>query len=236
MEQINFRTTHNLVLSYPKAEIIQRITATLIDLASVLFLWIILNSFLPFLQVITSFVFLFMIFFYNLFFEIFNMGQTPGKKLLRIRVVNLDSNTPTLKAYILRWAFRALDIGLSFGTMAILSIYSSDKGQRLGDLIASTTVVQTKISSSNFLDVIQNLGNNNKEPKFANLEQYTDNEMLMVKKMINRYKLNQTFENGEMIRKLTEKFIAELEINPKHYKSYILLLQDVLEEYILSTR
>lgn len=47
---------------------------------------------------------------------------------------------------MMRWAFRLIDIYVSFGMVASSLISSGNKGQRLGDLIANTTVVRLRPS------------------------------------------------------------------------------------------
>jgi len=84
------------------------------------------------------------IFFYSLFFEILWNGQTPGKRINKIRVVKLDGSKPTFGSYLLRWMLRVIDISLASGSVALLTILLNGKGQRLGDLAAGTTVVSEK--------------------------------------------------------------------------------------------
>jgi len=84
------------------------------------------------------------IFFYSLFFEVLWNGQTPGKRINKIRVVKLDGSKPTFGSYLLRWMLRVIDISLASGSVALLTILLNGKGQRLGDLAAGTTVVSEK--------------------------------------------------------------------------------------------
>jgi uncharacterized RDD family membrane protein YckC len=81
--------------------------------------------------------------FYSLLWEVFNQGQSPGKRLLGIRVVMKDGSTPSLGAYLLRWLFLLVDFYISYcaGTLAILL---SKNNQRFGDMAAGTLVIKEK--------------------------------------------------------------------------------------------
>ena len=81
---------------------------------------------------------------YDLAFEVFFEGQTPGKMLLRVRVARLDGAQPTLGQYALRWLLRWVDVTASSGTVAVLAISLSKRQQRLGDVAAGTTVVRQR--------------------------------------------------------------------------------------------
>lgn len=81
---------------------------------------------------------------YDLAFEVFFEGQTPGKMLLRVRVARLDGAQPTLGQYALRWLLRWVDVTASSGTVAVVAISLSKRQQRLGDVVAGTTVVRQR--------------------------------------------------------------------------------------------
>ena len=69
-------------------------------------------------------------------------GQSPGKRLMQIKVLRLDGTPATVGDYLLRWIFAFVDIQILSGVIAVLVITIGEKGQRLGDLVAGTTVVK----------------------------------------------------------------------------------------------
>ncbi|MFZ0490994.1 MAG: RDD family protein [Salegentibacter sp.] len=83
---------------------------------------------------------------YYLIWESFWNGQTPGKAALQIRVVKKDGSRPAFSNYLIRWLLRLIDISLSSGGIAVVTILLNGKGQRLGDLAAGTTVISEKKS------------------------------------------------------------------------------------------
>ena len=80
---------------------------------------------------------------YPLISETVASGQTLGKKLLHIRVVDLEGGGPKISAFILRWLILPLDV---FGSAGIgpLCVFFTKRQQRLGDLVAGTWVVRTQ--------------------------------------------------------------------------------------------
>ncbi|HQQ81587.1 MAG TPA: RDD family protein [Cyclobacteriaceae bacterium] len=79
---------------------------------------------------------------YHLFFEIFMDGQSPGKRALTIKVMRLDGTPASVGDYILRWIFSFVDYYIFSGLIAVLTIVIGQRGQRLGDLAAGTTVIK----------------------------------------------------------------------------------------------
>ncbi len=68
-------------------------------------------------------------------------GQTLGKFVSEIKVVNEDGSRVGYKAAALRTILRLIDfLPILYGVGALL-IWSSDKRQRLGDIVAHTIVI-----------------------------------------------------------------------------------------------
>lgn len=80
-------------------------------------------------------------FFYFLLCEVFNRGQSVGKKIMNIRVVKVDGSTPGISAYMLRWLLFVIDGPLT-GGLGFIVILLTKNNQRLGDLAAGTMVIK----------------------------------------------------------------------------------------------
>jgi uncharacterized RDD family membrane protein YckC len=78
---------------------------------------------------------------YFVFFETLWQGQTPGKRIAKIRVVRDDGRPVGLQQTTLRALLRPFD-ELSF--IGALLIIFNRKEKRLGDLVAGTIVIQTQ--------------------------------------------------------------------------------------------
>ena len=152
--KIRIQTSQNVDLEYEVAGIGYRFIAALIDLA--IFLgyyafwlifgmtisfdfpeWLIYVVLLPPLPILL----------YPLVCEIFFEGQTIGKRAMKLKVVRIDGTQPTISSYLLRWLFWLIEanpltaIG-GLGSIAVISIITTEYGQRIGDLAAGTTVVR----------------------------------------------------------------------------------------------
>lgn len=75
-------------------------------------------------------------------FEIFWNGQTPGKRLLRIRVVRMDGAPVTPLESVLRNLFRFLDFLPLAYAAGLISMLATRESRRLGDLVAGTVLVK----------------------------------------------------------------------------------------------
>lgn len=78
---------------------------------------------------------------YFVFFETLWQGQTPGKRLAKIRVVRDDGRPIGLQQTTLRALLRPFDEFLFIGSLLIIFTKSE---KRLGDLVAGTIVIQAQ--------------------------------------------------------------------------------------------
>lgn len=77
---------------------------------------------------------------YPIYFEMYRDGSTPGKKMMGLRVVNADGTPVSWKGSVLRNLLRAADF-LPLGyALGIVTMASSRRFQRLGDLAGDTLV------------------------------------------------------------------------------------------------
>jgi uncharacterized RDD family membrane protein YckC len=88
--------------------------------------------------------------YFNLFEWLWN-GQTPGKRLLHLRVIKMDGAPVSWIDVFLRNIARPIDTFGPMGLIGLLMIFISAKAQRLGDLMARTLVIhETQIDWSIF--------------------------------------------------------------------------------------
>ncbi len=103
------------------------------------------------LKVVAFFVFFGFQWIYFNFFEWLWNGQTPGKRLLHLRVIKVDGSPVSGVDVLLRNLSRPIDTLGPMGLIGLLMIFVSRKAQRLGDLMARTLVIhETKIDWSIF--------------------------------------------------------------------------------------
>jgi hypothetical protein len=77
-------------------------------------------------------------------FEAFWNGQTPGKRLGKLRVVTIDGQPIGMRESVIRNLVRTVDFLPTMYLVGLISILSSKRNQRIGDLAAATMVVQER--------------------------------------------------------------------------------------------
>lgn len=78
----------------------------------------------------------------------FGTGHTPGKKLMRIRVVTLDGFAPGFGAALIRNLLRGIDEALFIGLAVMVW---TPRMQRMGDLLARTIVIRSDVLSDRIM-------------------------------------------------------------------------------------
>ena len=161
-ETLNIDTPENVRFDYDIAGIGSRFTAALVDTILILILQGITNllvilvisrtggineglegaaSWVIALVGLISFLFLWG---YYIFFEMLWNGQTPGKKLIHLRVIRADGTSITLTESIIRNLVRLADFLPAFYGIGAITIFVNRQTRRLGDLAAGTLVVREK--------------------------------------------------------------------------------------------
>ena len=154
MKTVDVITSHNISIDYEAASVMNRGIALFLDLL-IMFVYIMLMVFVitgilfssrseEYITVLWYILVMLPVMGYSLLFEYFMKGQTPGKVAMGIRVVNLNGENASLGDYTQRWAFKIIDFWFSAGAIGALFISTTEKGQRLGDVLAQTAVVRNK--------------------------------------------------------------------------------------------
>ncbi len=82
-----------------------------------------------------------LVWFYNVLFEVFNHGTTPGKAIVGLRVMNANGTPVGWSGSIIRNLVRVVDTLPGCYAFGCVSVLLSRNFQRLGDLAANTIVV-----------------------------------------------------------------------------------------------
>ena len=182
---MRIQTTQNVEIDFEVAGLGDRVLAALLDyflLACYLIVAGIVNAAVE--STAGGVLLLLPYFFYFLVCEIFFNGQSIGKKARRLKVARLDGVQPTLGNYVLRWLLRFIDIDLTLGMAAILTVFISSKGQRLGDLAAGTTVIKVKPRLS-LRDTIFAHLDDDYTPTFHQVETLEESDIATAKDVLN---------------------------------------------------
>lgn len=151
-------------------------------------------------------ILLFPALFYSLWTEYLFNGQTFGKMLCQIKVVKLNGYHAGFPEYFTRWAFHLVDFwtgmfmilffipvfgeetgsvlaGLLMfmsGFVAFFSIIRSKNSQRIGDIVAGTTVLKLKEKQSMDITILENL-RESYVPTYSQVIRLTDNDARIIK-------------------------------------------------------
>jgi len=85
---------------------------------------------------------------YDILFEVFASGRTPGKRLNGIRVVRTNGSPVRFLTSAVRNVLRLVDFLPSFYFVGIVSILVTGKNQRIGDLAAGTMIIRERLAAS----------------------------------------------------------------------------------------
>ncbi len=210
--QVQVRTTQNVFITYPVASVGDRILAYLVDQLILIAFVIAMVAFYFNLKMEIVWVWIVTVatpyLLYHVMFEIFMNGQTPGKRALNIKVLRIDGTPAAVGNYVLRWMFTLIDIQLMSGLIAILVIAVGGKGQRLGDLVAGTTVVKLvqQVSATNTFVPTQKPDYNALFPQVVNL---SERDIELIQRAL---EVNRDSGNVQPVMAVTEKIKSLLNI------------------------
>src|ERR1700733_10254409 len=154
--RLSIDTPELVALEFPLAGIGSRFIAILIDyglqFASLVALILVMILFLPSMQKFESasakwmVAILILVPFllhwgYFTLFEGLWHGQTPGKRVAKIRVIQQSGRAITIFESLSRNLVRVIDFLPTFYVVGTVSIFITKRNQRLGDLVAGTLVV-----------------------------------------------------------------------------------------------
>ncbi|MGQ1909248.1 RDD family protein [Marinifilum sp. RC60d5] len=223
MSKINIETSQNVQLNFPVASVGERMVAYLLDMVFIgvcfMFCGLLFGALGE--EYVMIFVIMIPFLFYSLLFELFMGGQTPGKKIMKIKVYKIDGDSADFISYLIRWMFRLVDIGLTNGIAAILTIVIGEKGQRVGDILAKTTVVKLnrKLSLSNTIlsDIPENY-----ELVFSEVKKLKDNDLELFKQVVEKLKTMDDYVEKltfglKARKKVSDKLGIQTEMPPEQF-------------------
>jgi len=246
MKTIEINTTQNVTIEYELAFLRERALAFLIDAVLVgvvcIFLsYIFEGGFTTLFYSMDAFqlyiVLPYCVFvFYQLFIEVIKDGQSIGKQAVGIKVVRLDGKEAGFSEFLFRATFHILDVLFSFGILGAILISSSDKGQRLGDMTANTTVIRVRFSLRFRLEDILKINSlEDYEPSFPQVRKLSEKDMLLIKSIITRNRLYQNQAHQEVVDDLVIRLKEELSID-EIKGTKIDFLKTLIRDYIVLTR
>jgi uncharacterized RDD family membrane protein YckC len=162
---------------------------------------------------------------YHFVLEITMNGQSIGKKILGLRVVDEFGGKPSLSQFTIRWLLRLSDVwivillfyiislmanggfdnaqtvlivlfGLGFLVTDIVLVVSSKKGQRIGDILAKTILIRTN-TKGNIEDTVFVAVADNYVPSFPQIMQLSDKDINAIKSILETARKKDDFNMAE---------------------------------------
>ncbi len=227
MDRVKITTAQNVLIDYEAAGIGDRAIATIFDLCILVAYLITMSLATQEIESLATTIVIFIPYFlYFVLSEIFFNGQTIGKKIRGIKVTRIDGTEPQVGDYLIRWLFRLVELDLTFGLVALLTLFIRGKGQRLGDMAAGTAVV--KISRPVALsDTIYTATDSDYTPTFKNVGQLSLRDITLAKEVLQTLQRDRhAAAVGEKMKTtLLKKMDAESPLSPTEF------LQTVIQDY-----
>jgi len=240
METVKVNTSQHIAIDYPVAGLGERIAARSIDLACFFALYILviglaligglsgLSDTSPYVFFIAVGLYLATYIFYNLVCEIFMNGQCIGKRLMKIKVISLDGGQPSIGQYFIRWVFRLADFALTGQMGGLICIALTENKQRIGDVVAGTTVIKTVPRTSFGNIAFQQPEEADYVPVFSNVHQLTDRDIELIYEVLSAYYKNY---NDQLIIAMTEKIKTMLNVELPERMTAVSFLQTIIKDY-----
>ncbi len=246
MVELQINTTQNVNINFTAASVGERILAYGVDLLikiayvivtyQILFNVLSLDDYIremdQWSQIAIYVLFYLPVIFYSLIFETLLDGQTIGKRILKIKVVKIDGYQASLSDFVVRWFFRIIDINMLSGFVALISIITSSKNQRLGDMTAGTSVISLKNNVTINHTILEDL-QHNYVPTYPSVIKLSDNDARIIKETYVKAKASKDYKT---LIKLRNKIIEVAEIKEVKHSKDIDFISIVLKDYNFYTQ
>lgn len=215
MSELSINTTQNVKINFIAASVGERLGAYFIDLlikgsyifviSMLFFYWLHFDKLLDNVDSWSRISILLIIYFpviiYSITLESIFEGQSFGKRLLKIKVVKIDGYQAGFGDYLIRWFFRMIDFTLLYGLVALITVITSKKGQRLGDMAAGTSVITLKNKINISHTILEEIGTAY-VPTYPLVIKLSDNDMRIIKETFHKADAK---NDHEIIYKLVAK-------------------------------
>jgi uncharacterized RDD family membrane protein YckC len=245
MQTVKIRTSQNIEIDYEVAGLGERILARIVDIGVfaglfyIIYIIIILfyisqiqklqsgSGSIPVFLIVLGVIYVIAAAFYDLVAEIFFNGQSIGKYAIKIKVVNIDGARPTIGQFFIRWVFRLLDFGITLGLGALISVAVSEKKQRIGDIIAGTTLIKTKPRTT-LNELFLNSTDDSYEPVFPEVSNLSDDEITLIHEVITNFK---STGNSSVVYNMAVRVKDHLAVTIPREMNDFDFLQTVIKDY-----
>ena len=171
---------------------------------------------------------------YNAYFAAFEAawnGQTPGKRIIGLRVISVTGRPISPFEAILRNVLRIADQLPGTYAVGIIALFVTDRSQRLGDLAAATVVVHERgVTTSHAAPTFSP----DPTPAYRGATRLTPEEIGVIDMFFRRRHELGEYSRLQMARRIASRMRSRLEIAPGTDDED--LLEELMAEYRSSGR
>lgn len=185
---------------------------------------------------------------YHVVLEITMNGQSIGKRIMGLRVVDEFGGKASISQFLIRWLLRISDLwivilvllllsspnlanmeslvvflfGMGFLITDIILVISSKKGQRIGDILAHTILIRTHSKSSIEETVFQEVSDNY-IPSYPAIMQLSDKDINAIKSILQTARKKGDFQMAEnAAEKIKNHLKIDSDISPFDFLEILL--------------
>lgn len=253
MSIITISTPFNIDLEFKVATFGKRVLAWLVDILVIFcYYYLIITFIVPLLAdnaqlkyVLETILFTLPVLAYQLVFEIMFNGQTIGKRVAGIKIIDSQGKEPTWGQYIIRFVLglgnyviyvmpflmmrdpRFMFVIMFFYIPDVITFMASNKSQRIGDLAAGTVVIDADYKPNINETIYKEIEVTNYVPQFPQVMRLTDRDINGIRNLLEVKRERK--ESDEYMQKVVAKIKTVLGIDT-HITGYD-FLEQLLYDY-----
>ncbi|MFA6151335.1 MAG: RDD family protein [Chitinophagaceae bacterium] len=262
MSTLNIETPFNIDLEFTTASLLKRVGAVMLDMFVLILYMLLIYRFViinfdmgkKLNELVMMMSISILPFIYFPATEIFFNGQTPGKRLLGLKVMDKEGKEPTISQYLLRWlmgpgnytvfllpyvivtsAMAAFSM-VMFSLLVIGIFYLPDficsaitvKNQRIADLASGTVVIDVKKKMDFSETIFLEIHDENAVAKYPQVLQLSDKDINGIKNLLK--KNAKTKVEIQYRNKIVLRIKEVIHITEEHYDD-VDFLEQLLRDY-----
>lgn len=137
-------------------------------------------------------------FLYHPILELLMHGQTPGKRMAGVRVVNREGGVPSTGAILIRNMFRLIDSLPVFYLVGLFTTFVTEQRVRIGDLAAGTLLVMDESAASKSLERF----------RASDAQRLDPNTLDLIEQILERWKSLDVEKRAAIARSLLQRIDA----------------------------
>ena len=251
MTIVTVNTPFNIDLEFKVASFFKRVAAWVVDMLIITAYFFVMAQYvLPLVKMhrgvetVTGYLTVIIpVIIYQFTFEIFFNGQTLGKKVVGIRIIDKEGNEPTWGQFVIRWLLGLGNFFVYVLPMVLLSapyfipffliiylpdtivLLASRKLQRIGDLAAGTVVIDVNYKTSIYETIYQHIEVSDYVPLFPQVMRLTDRDINGIRNLLDARTSGRETEQYTLtvVDKIKSVLSIETELDGRDFLQQLLL-------------